>query len=650
MKKRLTSYTFDASAKTVLHADFSDITLAGIQLIVNVTDQIIIYNFADTAKGGTLSTDTLTLEYDTTSMDDADELMVLVDDAVTTQTVSAVNLDIRDLAQASDNVRVYANTAKDGSGTGFVPLVDADGHLQIDVLSGGGSGTQYTEGDTDSSITGTAMLWEDGSDTLRAVSASKPLPVDLQDTTVAVTQSGTWDEVGINDSGNSITVDNNGTFVTQIDGAALTALQLIDDVVYIDDADWTDNTSKHTLVGGVYQSSPHTVTDGDVTPFLTDVNGRLAVTVGNTVTVGSHAVTNAGVFVVQVDGSALTALQLIDDPVATLGTTTYSEATTKGTIMGAVRRDADTTLVDTTNEISPLQVDANGRLKVEVFDGGDSHTVDNGGTFVVQVDGNALTALQLIDDIVYVDDTATHATGSSKGALIMAAATPTDTAVSANDIGAVAMTTDRKLHVAVMDALPAGSAAIGKLAANSGIDIGDVDVTSVVPGTGASNLGKPEDGGHTSGDVGVMALGIRVDTPNAARADTDLDYIPLATYRTGAVRTAIPEEDFAVLGSNHVKKYYTNAGAVTDGIIWSPAAGKRWYVTDIFINVSASATVTLEDDLAAGDSPVWKAELYGNSGWSHHFATPLFSGEDAADLIITTSAGNVYVMVVGYEI
>lgn len=34
-----------------------------------------------------------------------------------------------------------------------------------------------------------------------------------------------------------------------------------------------------------------------------------------TVTVGSHAVTNAGTFATQVDGSALTALQLIDDPV-----------------------------------------------------------------------------------------------------------------------------------------------------------------------------------------------------------------------------------------------------------------------------------------------------------------------------------------------
>lgn len=58
-----------------------------------------------------------------------------------TVTVSATNLDIRDLTQASDNVRVYANTAKDGSGTAYIPLVDTDGHLQVDVLSGAGSTT-----------------------------------------------------------------------------------------------------------------------------------------------------------------------------------------------------------------------------------------------------------------------------------------------------------------------------------------------------------------------------------------------------------------------------------------------------------------------------------------------------------------------------
>ncbi len=49
-------------------------------------------------------------------------------------------------------------------------------------------------------------------------------------------------------------------------------------------------------------------------------------------------------------------------------------------------------------------------------------TVDGTGTLVVQVDGAALTALQLIDDMIYTDDTDVHATGSSKGAAIMAAA------------------------------------------------------------------------------------------------------------------------------------------------------------------------------------------------------------------------------------
>lgn len=82
MKIRLTSPTFDASAQTVTHASFSDVGLAGIQLIVNVTDQVIIYNFADTTKGGSLTGDVLTLEFDTTSMSDTDQLMVLVEDGV----------------------------------------------------------------------------------------------------------------------------------------------------------------------------------------------------------------------------------------------------------------------------------------------------------------------------------------------------------------------------------------------------------------------------------------------------------------------------------------------------------------------------------------------------------------------------------------
>lgn len=57
--------------------------------------------------------------------------------------------------------------------------------------------------------------------------------------------------------------------------------------------------------------------------------------------------------------------------------------------------------------------DSTGVLSVD--DGGSSLTVDNGGTFAVQVDGDALTALQLIDDAVYTDGTGTP----SKGLAVM---------------------------------------------------------------------------------------------------------------------------------------------------------------------------------------------------------------------------------------
>lgn len=54
-----------------------------------------------------------------------------------------------------------------------VAIVDASGNQ----ITSFGSSTQYTEGDTDATITGNAVMWEDAADTLRPVSAVKPLPV-----------------------------------------------------------------------------------------------------------------------------------------------------------------------------------------------------------------------------------------------------------------------------------------------------------------------------------------------------------------------------------------------------------------------------------------------------------------------------------------
>lgn len=45
------------------------------------------------------------------------------------------------------------------------------------------------------------------------------------------------------------------------------------DAIYADDADWAANNSKHNLIGGVYQSSPGTITDGDTGPLRLTTNG-----------------------------------------------------------------------------------------------------------------------------------------------------------------------------------------------------------------------------------------------------------------------------------------------------------------------------------------------------------------------------------------
>ena len=336
-----------------------------------------------------------------------------------------------------------------------VAILDGDG-AQITSFGGG---TQYTEGGTDASITGTAILWEDTSDTLRAASAAKPFPVEI------------------------------------IAGGGIGGTSAADD------ADFTAGTTQGTPAQGVYESTPTNVTDGDLgtvgitqgrrlktsatidaaLPAGTNAIGKLAANsgvdigdvdilsiaagdnnignvdiasiaagdnnIGNVDIVTMPNVTNAGTFAVQVDGSALTALQLIDDTV--FAEDTAAQAADKGIAVLAVRRDADTSLVGTDNDYANLQVDANGYLKVEVFDGGGSHTVDNAGTFAVQVDGSALTALQLIDNPVLVDDAGfTPATSSVMMAGFEADEGSTDS-VDEGDAGAARMTLDRKQIVTV---------------------------------------------------------------------------------------------------------------------------------------------------------------------------------------------------------
>lgn len=179
-----------------------------------------------------------------------------------TVTVTATDLDIRDLVYTQDSVAIWANTAKDGTGTDYQPLVDADGHLQVDILSGGGSNASVKVDDSAFTVASDSVTAIGAIATADSVDAgdvgalrmltNRALVVTLEDAngdglaiaadgsiavtdnggsltvdgTVAATQSGTWNigtltsitnDVNIADGGNSITVDDGGASLT-VDG------------------------------------------------------------------------------------------------------------------------------------------------------------------------------------------------------------------------------------------------------------------------------------------------------------------------------------------------------------------------------------------------------------------------------------------------
>jgi hypothetical protein len=335
--------------------------------------------------------------------------------------------------------------------------------------------------------------------------------------------------ISIDDGGNTITVDgtvavtNAGTFATQVDGAALTALQLIDNIVAVedavagsgysgvpflavrqdshsdlaadgdfisptidadgglrvsivagagsggtavaDDADFTDGTTSLTPIGGVYESTPSSVTDGDI---------------------GMAGITSTRALRVAIDSGG----------VAGRAEDSAHSSGHEGIVMLAVRRDSAAVGSDTDGDYSTINVDANGNLRTtatlsgvtddgaytagsgtgypifgfatgDSVDSGDvgaiamttaramhvavqntvtvgSHAVTNAGTFAVQVDGSALTALQLIDNSAVADDAAfTPGTTGVTMAGFTADESSTDS-VDEGDGGAARMTLDRK--------------------------------------------------------------------------------------------------------------------------------------------------------------------------------------------------------------
>jgi len=83
MKILFEDYTFNAASKQITFNTTSVIGLSQLLIITNVATNTIVYNFADPNAGGTITNNVLTLDYNTTSMNNSDNLQIFLDSLLT---------------------------------------------------------------------------------------------------------------------------------------------------------------------------------------------------------------------------------------------------------------------------------------------------------------------------------------------------------------------------------------------------------------------------------------------------------------------------------------------------------------------------------------------------------------------------------------
>lgn len=119
------------------------------------------------------------------------------------------------------------------------------------------------------------------------------------------------------------------------------------------------------------------------------------------------------------------------------------------------------------------------------------------------------------------------------------------------------------------------------------------DVTRIVPGTAATNLGKAEDSIHGSGDTGVASWGVSNENLTAFCAASG-DYVPRAGNRYGQTYViAVPP--------SHASSNGTPIAATTTSVIAAPSAGNHLRVLRIHMsNGGSTSTWVGVRDGAAG--------------------------------------------------
>ena len=298
-------------------------------------------------------------------------------DTIATDDIAGVKYPISKLAHGALDSATIVSTAsglpvqQQGTWTvtgagGTFPVTDSGGNLSVDWAGtvppiGAGTEAAALRVTVATDSTGVLSVDDNGSTiTIDNTNIDNLAPFDFDsgagtDTTpaigIAVAASGgaaaiTGDvtnglDVDVTRVSGNVTVVGTGTFAAQVTVAAsATNIAKAEDVASAD-------ADVGVPALAVRKATPANTsgTDGDY-EFLQMSAGRLWVDAsGVTLTVGSHAVTNAGTFAVQIDSGAVTSLALLDD-VIVADDAAFTPATTKVSMAGFTADETSTDSVD----------------------------------------------------------------------------------------------------------------------------------------------------------------------------------------------------------------------------------------------------------------------------------------------------------------
>lgn len=314
-------------------------------------------------------------------------------------------------------------------------------------------------------------------------------------------------------------------------------------------------------------------------PVTTTVPVSGTVSIGGTVTIGQPVDVNVQ-NIVDVTGSSVIILSTLSltpgTAAANLGKAIDQASTPAGDVgvaALAIRDDAGALVMTNDGDYAPLIVNAAGRLWVtwdgQVID--NVSTVDNVDRVNAVIPGTGATNLGKAED-------APHTTGDT-GVFALAVRQDTATALAANN-----------------DYIPFIVDGSGRLHVNVGT--GSVAVTSIIPGTGATNLGKAEDAVHANGDTGVQVLAVRRDTLISSTTANG-DYATFSVDSVGALWTRLAGmTTIALSGSTRGRPIQltgtTSGTAVTLHTATTTAGQIDKLYLDITNTSSSAVVVTIE--------------------------------------------------------